>query len=669
MAAQAKIGETEARAASLRDEQAALGVQALAADQAVSKLLGELQREEALLTRATHASEQLAIDAVSAAQRAGGGRGGGGGSATAAAAAAARRGALGELEEAVEADRGALEANARQAGSELATHGLTAAERERTVALQAAQAESMAALEGARAVRAELEAKVLRVESRLRDDLSRATANLEAELERLRAAQAPVGVAERRDELAGARRAAAECDAAAQRHEAELAARADEERTLEAALEEARGASRAAASVQASEAAGLDKALTRRNLLTAKLDEHVGAIRAIGSLPRDAATDVDASASSRALLEQVERLHKQLRKYSHVNKKALDQYHNFAEQREALIERKAAVDKGAESISELIAHLDAQKDAALERTFKDVALHFATVFAELVPGGAGSLEMLTEPQAGGGDEGEGDDEDDEDEEGSDARACKRPALQKYSGVSIKVRFAGGGDTQTLGQLSGGQKTMVALCLVFAIQRMCKQACASVCKRVQASVCKQACASKRVQASVCKHVQACAYKRMQACAYKRMQACASVCKQACASVCKRVQACASKRVQALAAYLPPLPRTALTSLGPCGVYHSAASGQRTQLLLWPPSIDANLDAAHRDAVARMVHRQANKDSGSTQFITTTFRPELVQSADRHCGVSVRNRMSTISPITMERALSIIKEEQSVQQQRA
>jgi hypothetical protein len=33
------------------------------------------------------------------------------------------------------------------------------------------------------------------------------------------------------------------------------------------------------------------------------------------------------------------------------------------------------------------------------------------------------------------------------------------------------------------------------------------------------------------------------------------------------------------------------------------------------------------------------------------------------------VSVRNRMSTISPITMERALSIIKEEQSVQQQRA
>lgn len=62
-----------------------------------------------------------------------------------------------------------------------------------------------------------------------------------------------------------------------------------------------------------------------------------------------------------------------------MNKKALDQYQNFAEQREALIERKAAVDKGAESIRELIAHLDAQKDEALERTFKDVSRHFEQV--------------------------------------------------------------------------------------------------------------------------------------------------------------------------------------------------------------------------------------------------------------------------------------------------
>lgn len=63
---------------------------------------------------------------------------------------------------------------------------------------------------------------------------------------------------------------------------------------------------------------------------------------------------------------------------------------------------------------------------------------------------------------------------------------------------------------------------------------------------------------------------------------------------------------------------------------------------------------------------MVHRQTNSDSGP-QFITTTFRPELVQCADKHYGVTAQHKMSTIAPITMDRALAIIKEETSVQQQ--
>ena len=67
------------------------------------------------------------------------------------------------------------------------------------------------------------------------------------------------------------------------------------------------------------------------------------------------------------------------------------------------------------------------------------------------------------------------------------------SVATYSGVVIRVRFVGSGDTHTMQQLSGGQahppnavlrehasfdelahllaqKTMVALCLIFAIQR-------------------------------------------------------------------------------------------------------------------------------------------------------------------------------------------------------
>jgi hypothetical protein len=126
-----------------------------------------------------------------------------------------------------------------------------------------------------------------------------------------------------------------------------------------------------------------------------------------------------------------------LRTYSDVNKKAIDQYINFTEQREQLLLRKDELDKGAEAIRELIDVLDYRKCAriscssmptkarpspvyqlptatgcrppirisewvwqgtrtlciaerhryeAIERTFKGVAKFFSDVFAELVPG-------------------------------------------------------------------------------------------------------------------------------------------------------------------------------------------------------------------------------------------------------------------------------------------
>jgi len=429
------------------------------------------------------------------------------------------------------------------------------------VTLQREQQDAASDLDAAQARRADVHARKVRLESRLHDDLSRAASTLEAEVERLTAAaDAGRGGAEHLEALERARRTADECEARTAQHDAQLEALDEDEGRLSAELEELRTQAGKAAAAQADEAKQLDKLLTRRNVLSAKLDEHSAAIRALGSLPRDVAAVVDPAMSSRALLDQVDKINKQLKKYSHVNKKALSQYANFAEQREQLLERKEAVDTGADSIRELIKHLDAQKAAALERTFKDVAQHFEDVFQELVPGGEGRLVMISaagEDAAAPSDPMEVDGDEDAGPDGGGGAQS-----QRYSGVSIQVRFAGGGDTQSMQQLSGGQKTMVALCLIFAIQR--------------------------------------------------------------------------------------------SDPAPFYLFDE---------------IDANLDAAHRDAVARMVHRQANQEGGGTQFITTTFRPELVQSADKHYGVTARNKMSTITPITMDRALSIIKEEQSVEQQRA
>ena len=53
-----------------------------------------------------------------------------------------------------------------------------------------------------------------------------------------------------------------------------------------------------------------------------------------------------------------------------VNKKALDQYQSFTEQRADLVRRTQENDRAEEKIRELISTLDLRKDEAIERTFK-----------------------------------------------------------------------------------------------------------------------------------------------------------------------------------------------------------------------------------------------------------------------------------------------------------
>ena len=65
---------------------------------------------------------------------------------------------------------------------------------------------------------------------------------------------------------------------------------------------------------------------------------------------------------------------------SHVNRKAIDQFLNFTEQRARLKERKVELDRGKKAIEDCISHLDHQKDEAIRRTFKSIAKNFSKVF-------------------------------------------------------------------------------------------------------------------------------------------------------------------------------------------------------------------------------------------------------------------------------------------------
>ncbi|KAJ1723532.1 Structural maintenance of chromosomes protein 3 [Coemansia erecta] len=290
----------------------------------------------------------------------------------------------------------------------------------------------------------------------------------------------------------------------------------------------------------------LENCLAQRNLYLQKKNEYMRNIQDLGVLPEEAFRNF-TRAQVPKLAKKLHKTNEKLKRFGHVNKKAFEQYSIFARQRESIRQRKQELDQSMESIQELIEVLDQRKDEAIERTFKQVSKYFSDVFGKLVPAGRGALVMQrrTDQISGAGAE---EPEDDLMGGGDDAL----PSVENYIGVSIRVSFNSKTDEGLrMQQLSGGQKSLVALALIFAIQR-CDPA-------------------------------------------------------------------------------------------PFYLFDE---------------IDANLDAVYRTSVADMIH-ELSRDS---QFVTTTFRPEMLVHADKFYGVTFENKVSHVTTITQSAAMSFIEEAQ-------
>ncbi|EUC62501.1 chromosome segregation protein SudA [Rhizoctonia solani AG-3 Rhs1AP] len=299
-------------------------------------------------------------------------------------------------------------------------------------------------------------------------------------------------------------------------------------------VEDSRGISRQQKSTE--------RYLTKRQVLLTRKDECNTKIRDLGVLPEEA-YEKYVNERIEKLVKRLHNAKENLKKFAHVNKKAFEQYTNFTKQREQFIKRREDLDESAKSIEELIESLDQQKDEAIERTFKQVSKNFEEVFGKLVPAGRGRLIMQKRLDM---------DQDDEDDE----EAGQQSSIDNYTGVSIKVSFNSKVDEGLrIQQLSGGQKSLVALATVFAIQK-CDPA-------------------------------------------------------------------------------------------PFYLFDE---------------IDANLDAQYRTAVASMIHEL----SSNAQFITTTFRPEMLVRADKFYGVLFNNqKISSIRSITREEAQEFVEQETAAQ----
>merc|ERR1719342_474332 len=279
----------------------------------------------------------------------------------------------------------------------------------------------------------------------------------------------------------------------------------------------------------------LEKMASKQAVLQQKIQECTRKIRELGPLPSDG-FDKFKNMSQKQLFKQLEKANQELKKYSHVNKKALDQYVSFSEQKEKLIKRKEELDRGHKKIMDLMDVLEQRKFEAILFTFKQVSKYFQEVFEKLCPVGRGTLSIKR---------------DDNQRDDDNRREDDAHKLENATGVSCAVSFTGkNNEMREMNQLSGGQKSLVAMALIFAIQK-CDPA-------------------------------------------------------------------------------------------PFYLFDE---------------IDQALDPMYRKAVADMIHELAD----GAQFITTTFRPELLEHANKFYGVRFRNKVSHVDCVTKEEAFDFVDDD--------
>ena len=211
-----------------------------------------------------------------------------------------------------------------------------------------------------------------------------------------------------------------------------------------------------------------EKLFTELSSLQAKKEDLSRRLREIGLLPGSSTTTTTNAAAAAAAAggvigggavgefagltleqcrEELQREKQKLSKFDHVNKKALDQFLSFSEEKDKFSARKEQMEKERDAIRALIHQLDTQKDDIIQRTFKAVAQQFTKVFATVCPTGEATLVMKVRSTDG------------EDE---------------FVGIDLRVNFdtsrrEGTKEGPAIRSFSGGQRTVISLSLIFAIQ--------------------------------------------------------------------------------------------------------------------------------------------------------------------------------------------------------
>jgi chromosome segregation protein len=172
----------------------------------------------------------------------------------------------------------------------------------------------------------------------------------------------------------------------------------------------------------------------------AELDESLRALEK--EIPAGATMPEEYAQSERpALVQEIASAKAEVEKMGAVNMMAIEKYNENKARFDELLSRHDILVKERESILEFMASIEAQKKAAFMQTFQSIARNFAYIFSRLSPGGDGKIELenLDDPFSGG------------------VQILARPCGKPLNEISL---------------LSGGEKALTSLSLIFAIQQHC-----------------------------------------------------------------------------------------------------------------------------------------------------------------------------------------------------
>jgi structural maintenance of chromosome 2 len=140
--------------------------------------------------------------------------------------------------------------------------------------------------------------------------------------------------------------------------------------------------------------------------------------------PSDASSELKSLESEQSSLEKK------------INKKVLSMIDKAESEYSELMRKRKVVENDKKKIESVIEELDAKKKTELERTWKKVNGDFGSIFSTLLNGASAKLE----PPEG---------------------------MQAWEGLEVKVGF-GGVWKESLSELSGGQRSLIALSLILSL---------------------------------------------------------------------------------------------------------------------------------------------------------------------------------------------------------